>query len=168
MSNPEPLPPSAVYAGIATEMENALADVPAGALAGRFHHVMTRGLQYMVAQKDAVRRMVMNNLSGEIDDMESYALNFGKVTEVFKTVVGGSVDTLSAAQVEQMTVLLTNVHLLFMMFLLHDRTEGNKASFDLLAFARDAFTLLCPVLMIPPGAKALARLSQILVSAMAW
>jgi hypothetical protein len=67
-----------------------------------------------------------------------------------------------------MTVLLTNVHLLFMMFLLHDRTEGNKASFDLLAFARDAFTLLRPMLLIPPGAKALARLSQILVNAMAW
>lgn len=168
MSNSEPLTSSAVYSGIAAEMENALADIPPGTLAARFYHVMSANLRYMVAHKDALRSMVITNLSGEIEDAETYATNFGKVKQAFHTVVSGAVDTMTPAQVEQMTVLLTNVHLLFMMFLLHDRTEGNKASFDLLAFARDVFTLLRPMLLIPPGAKALARLSQILVNAMAW
>lgn len=168
MSNEESVSPSSVYTGIAQQLETALASIPSGTLAVRFFHVMSSNLTYMVARKGALQSMVISNLSGEIDDLDSYAANFGRVTEVFKSVVGGAVDTLSAAQVEHMTVLLTNVHLLFMLFLLHDRTEGNKAAFELLAFARDAFTLLRPVLMIPPGAKALARLSQILVSAMAW
>jgi hypothetical protein len=88
------------------------------------------------------------------------------MTATFTTLISGASDGLPSAQVDQMAILLTNFHLLFMLFVLHDRTEGKTATFHLLAFGRDTFTLVRPLWMIPPGAKALARLSKILASAL--
>jgi hypothetical protein len=110
--------------------------------------------------------MVIAGFSGTLENPETSLASHAQITAAFKGLVSSVTDALPAVQVEQMAVLLTNVHMLLMLFVLHDRTEGNKASFNLLAFMCDGFALIRPMLMIPPGAKALARLSSILATAL--
>lgn len=158
--------PTTLYARIAETLERSVAALPEGTLAQRFHHAMLANLRYVVAHDIELRQMVIAGLEGSSDAIQTGTAHYPRMTVAFHTLASGATDSLSAAQIGQMAVLLTNFHLLFMLFLLHDRTENYHATFRLLDFARDAFTLIRPLLMIPPGAKALARLSDILASAL--
>jgi len=155
-----------LYPSIARDLEAAVNLLQAGTVADRFQNAMSSNLRYIVSHRDTLREMVIAGFSGTLENVEISLESHAQITEAFKALVSGASDALPTAQVEQMAVLLANVHLLLMLFLLHDRTEGNKASFDLLAFMADGFSLIRPLLMIPPGAKALARLSNILVTAL--
>jgi hypothetical protein len=167
MSNQDSENANTLYPSIARELEAAVITLPVGTLTERFHHAMSSNLDYVVSHRDTLRAMVIAGFSGTLENVETSIASHAQITAAFTVLVNDASDTLPPAQVGQMAVLLTNVHLLLMLFLLHDRTEGNKASFDLLAFTCDAFSLIRPLLMIPPGAKALARLSSILVTALA-
>ena len=166
MSDQEAVNVNTLYPGIARELETAVAALHVGTLADRFQSAMSSNLHYIATHRDILRAMVIAGFSGTLENVETSMASHAQITAAFKVLVSGASDTLPAVQVEQMAVLLTNVHLLLMLFLLHDRTEGNKASFDLLAFMGDGFALIRPLLMIPPGAKALTRLSSILVTAL--
>lgn len=156
-----------LYADIAEQLETSALALTSGTLAERFYQAMLANLRFVVARREDLRRMIIGGFEGNDTVVQTGLTNYPRMNAAMHTIVSGSVDSLSPAQVEQMTVVLTNFHLLFMLFILHDRTEGNTATFQLLAFARDAFTLIRPLLMIPPGAKAMARLSTILATALA-
>jgi hypothetical protein len=166
MPESELISPHNLYPRIAEELEAAVAAVPEGTLAQRFYDVMLSSIRFIVTHEDTLRAMVIAGFAGTLENVDATLASHTRMTAAFNTLVSGSSDGLPPAQIEQMAVLLTNFHLLFMLFVLHDRTGGKTATFHLLAFARDAFTLVRPLWMIPPGAKALARLSKILASAL--
>jgi hypothetical protein len=155
-----------LYSRIADELDAAVAALPEGIVAQRFYQAMLPNLRYVVAHENELRLMVISGMEGNSETIETGITNFPRMNAAFLALVSGASDMLMPGQVEQLATLLTNFHLLFMLFVLHDRTEGKTATFRLLAFSREAFTLIRPLLMIPPGAKALAKLSDILVSAL--
>ena len=53
-------------------------------------------------------------------------------------------------------------HLGLLLFWLHDRTPEERATDELLAFARDTLGLTRPLLALPPVSRALARLARTL------
>lgn len=82
--------------------------------------------------------------------------------QAFTALVSKATDAPREAQVEQITLIFYSAHLLAILFWLYDRTPKCKATADLLDFAHDVLQLLRPVLILPPVAKSLARLTTIL------
>ncbi len=58
--------------------------------------------------------------------------------------------------------MLYVAHLGLLLFWLHDRTPDERATEDLLAFARDTLGLARPLLALPPVSRTLARLARTL------
>ena len=85
-----------------------------------------------------------------------------RIWGVFARVVSGASDAPKRAQAEQMPTLLYAAHLLFVLFWLQDRSEGQAKTRDLLGFAQEMLGRLRPVLGLPPVAKPLTKLAGII------
>lgn len=81
---------------------------------------------------------------------------------VFLRLVQGAEDAPKAPRASELATLLHAGHLLLVFFWLRDRTEGQRATQELLALCRDMLALLGPALILPPVARGLTRLAGIL------
>jgi hypothetical protein len=63
-----------------------------------------------------------------------------------------------------MAAVLNAAHLGVLLYWFHDRSEGNRATREAVAFARDAIRLVRPALRLPPAARAFTRLAGVLVA----
>ncbi len=82
--------------------------------------------------------------------------------QAFMSLLGKATDAPREPQAEQIALIFYSAHLLVILFWLYDRTPKCRATADLLDFAHDVLQLLRPVLILPPVAKSLARLTTIL------
>jgi hypothetical protein len=84
------------------------------------------------------------------------------VGQVFLAVVTGATDAPRPVQAAQLATVLYALHLGLLLYWLHDRSPGQQATQKFLAFTCDSLALVWPVLRLPPVARLLSRLAEIL------
>jgi AcrR family transcriptional regulator len=135
-----------------------------GTVADRFYQTMLHKLEQMNPYREmigAVFGAAMNPKS-DIAVLGANTANIReRMTHAFKAAVAGATDSPKEPQVTHMAVLLYSVHLLTLLFWWYDRTPDQRATYDLVKFMRDGLVLARPFLVLPPVAKSLARLAEI-------
>lgn len=154
----------ALYERLTAEFEAEAAMLPPGPLAKRFASAMGRHLACLGTHRQTMGALFAAGLA---PDSEVAVLGAGaagvrsRIWGAFQTIVRGASDAPKPRQAEQMTTLLYAAHLLFVLFWLQDRSEGQAKTRELLGFAQEMLGRLRPVLGLPPVAKPLARLAEI-------
>ena len=154
----------ALYERLTTEFEAEAAALPTGPLAKRFTSVMGSHLVRLGTHRETMGALFAAGLA---PDSEVAVLGDGaagvrsRIWGVFQTIVAGASDAPKPKQAAQMTTLLYAAHLLFVLFWLQDRSEGQAKTRELLGFSQEMLGRLRPVLGLPLVAKPLARLAEI-------
>ena len=154
----------ALYERLTTEFEAEAAALPAGPLAKRFAAVMGRHLERLGAHRETMGALFAAGLApdSEVAVLGDGAAGVrGRIWRVFESVAAGASDAPKPKQIAQMATLLYAAHLLFVLFWLQDRSAGQAKTRELLGFAQEMLGRLRPVLGLPPVAKLLARLAEI-------
>ncbi|MGI4789419.1 MAG: TetR/AcrR family transcriptional regulator [Janthinobacterium lividum] len=154
----------ALYERLAGELEEEVSLLPPMPLARRFTAAVEADLRRL-----GLHRQTMGALfaAGLAPDSEVAVLGDGvagirtRIWGIFRTVVTGASDAPRRGQIEAMTTLLYAAHLLFVLFWLQDRSADQSKTHELLAFAQQMLGRLRPVLGLPPVAKPLAKLAEI-------
>ncbi len=154
----------ALYERLTDEFEEEVSRLPQAPLAKRFASAMEVHLTRLGAHRETMGALFAAGLA---PDSEVAVLGDGvagirsRIWRVFERVVTGASDAPKRGQAEQMTTLLYAAHLLFVLFWLQDRSEGQAKTRELLGFAQEMLGRLRPVLGLPLVAKPLARLAGI-------
>lgn len=155
----------ALYERLAGELEEEVDSLSPAPLAARFGKALEADLRRIAPFRDAFGALYAVGLS---PDSELAVLGGaaggtrGRIWRVFQKVVTGATDAPRGRQAEEMTTLLYAAHLAFVLFWLQDRTEGQQATRDLMAFAVEMLGRFRPALRLPFVARSLARLAGIL------
>lgn len=155
----------ALYQRLAQDLEEEVRAMPPSPLASRFTRAIGSCLARLSPHREALGALFAVGLA---PDSEVAVLGEGAsgvrdvVWRVYREVVRGATDTPRPRQEEQITTLFYAAHLLLVLFWLQDRTPGQTATADLLAFTEETLGRLRPVLGLPPVAKPLTRLARIL------
>jgi len=152
-----------LYDQIAQEFEDHVENLPPGTLAERFDAAMRLKFELLMPYRaafGAIIGVILSPDSGvavlgeEAKETRSFAVRS------FAKLVMGSKDAPKQPQLDQMTDLFYAGHLLMLLFWTTDRTEGTKATFDLLAVTKDVLSFVRPILLIPQVAKMLTRITE--------
>lgn len=153
------------YRRLASDLDNYVEALPRASLADRFEQTILIQFEQMAPYRDTFGALFTAALNprSEVGVFSDNAEDIRRRSrEVYLKVIRGASDTPRAAQVEELATAFYSMHLAIMLFWLQDRTEGTKTTYDLLKFLRDMIVLVRPLLILPPAAKALTRLAQIL------
>src|SRR5918911_3238182 len=152
----------ALYERLASELDAQVRDLPPGPLAERFDYAMRAKLQRLEPYREAFGAL----FGAALNPRSGVAVLGGNTSEVrrvvgriFENVVRGSTDAPKEPQAQQLALVLYSLHLALILFWLYDPTPDRRATFELLALARDLIWLARRVLRVPPVARALGRLA---------
>ena len=158
----------ALYERCAAQLDAEVAALPARPLAVRFAAAMEANFRHLTPHRETLGALFIAGLAPDspvavlgdgVSGIPFYGL---RVWNIFLTVCTGASDAPKRAQAEQMATLFYSAHLLMILFWLQDRSEGQARTQELLGFAQEMIGRLRPVLGLPPVAKPLARLAQII------
>lgn len=154
----------ALYEHLVDETAAQIERLPAAPLADRFHTVMQARLNESVPHREALGALfgaAANPGSGVSVLGEAAAVVRDRGYRAFVQMAAGASDAPPHAQIENVAVLLYSLHFALILFWLYDRTPGQQATADLLAFVRDMLGMLRRVIILPPVSRTLARLARI-------
>ena len=155
-----------LYLRLAEESQEwARENLPEGTIAERFERAMLAKLDQVKAHRGPLAALLVKAL-----DPNSPTSSLGGGTaevrqvmgSVFREVVRGARDAPGQRQTRELGTVLYGLHLAIILYWFHDRTEGARATRELVGSARDALGFLRPVLRLPPVARVLSRLSDAL------
>ncbi len=155
----------ALYERLTDEFEEQVSRLPAAPLAKRFALAMEAHLTRLGAHRETMGALFAAGLAPDSEVAvlgDGVAGIRGRIWGIFQSVVSGASDAPKRAQAEQMTTLLYAAHLLFVLFWLQDRSEGQAKTRELLGFAQEMLGRLRPVLGLPLVAKPLTKLAGII------
>ncbi len=155
----------ALYERLTDELEEEVNALPPAPLARRFGSAMEAHLGRLGAHRETMGALFAAGLAPDSEVAvlgDNVAGIRSRIWCVFERVVTGASDTPKRGQAEQMTTLLYAAHLLFVLFWLQDRSDGQAKTRELLGFAQEMLARLRPVLGLPPVAKPLAKLAGII------
>jgi AcrR family transcriptional regulator len=154
----------ALYEQMVTETTEQIEHLPASALSVRFHAIMRDRLATAEPYREA-----LGALFGAAANPSSGVSVFGAAAgdlrerghRAFVQMVTGASDAPPPAQIDTLATLLYGLHFALILFWLYDRTPGQQATADLLAFVRDMLGMLRRAIILPPVSRTLARLARI-------
>lgn len=154
-----------LYRSLCQDMEANIQALPATSMAERFERTMQAQFALM-----APYRETFASLFGAALNPRSAVAIFGDQTadvrrqsrNVLMVVAAGAKDAPREAQLGDIATILYSLHLLFILFWLQDRSQGQTRTKEALTFAKDLLSLLRPLLLLPPVSQMLARLANIL------
>ena len=149
------------YARLAAASQAHIETLPMETIMVRFQKLMRHQFAIMPEHRTALGDMLAARIQQGTDFHPSPETQKA-MQAVFFEVVCGARDTLPEKQRQGMSTVLYTVHLLMILFWLIDRTEGNRATFMLVDFTTEAFSLLRPLLLMPLAGASLNRLAAIL------
>lgn len=155
----------ALYERLAAEFEAHVAALPRNTIAERFQRTMLLRFQ----QVEPYRRIYQAILGSALSPQNELGV-LGDQTEelraaarqLFMRVVQGSSDAPAPPQVLEMGQVLYAAHMCLVLFWLYDQTPGYRATHELLALSCEGLRVGRPLLVLPPVAGALSRLSRAL------
>ena len=153
----------ALYQRTAAEQEAYVQALPAAPLADRFALAMHAKIGQIAPYRDAFGALFGAALTPSssvavLGDQTSDIRE--RVGHAFYNLVRDATDAPRERQARQLATVLYALHLALLLFWLHDRSPGQRATDDLIKLARDTLALVRPVLRVPPISKALARLAR--------
>jgi AcrR family transcriptional regulator len=154
----------ALYERLTDEFEEEVSRLPQAPLARRFTSAMEVHLTRLGAHRETMGALFAAGLApdSEVAVLGNNVAGIrSRIWGVFERVVSGASDAPRRGQAEQMTTLLYAAHLLFVLFWLQDRSEGQAKTRELLGFAQEMLGRLRPVLGLPLVARPLAKLAGI-------
>lgn len=156
----------ALYLRLADEAHAAVAELPPGTLAERFHHLLLARLDQLDAYREdmiALFTTAMHPDSPQSLLGPDASAARARLKAAFTQIVAGASDaprgSAAEAQAAELSAFLYGIHLLLLLFWLYDRTPGCSASREMLSITRAGLALLRPALALPPVARMLTRLS---------
>ncbi|MBC8102819.1 MAG: TetR/AcrR family transcriptional regulator [Cytophagales bacterium] len=155
----------ALYERLAAELEEEVAALPPGPLAARFGRALLADLRRIEPYREAFAALYAAGLAPDSEVAVLGASVGGvrdRVWRTFQTVVTGATDAPRSRQVDEMTTVLYAAHLSVVLFWLQDRSEGQSATRELIAFGTEMLGRFRPVLTLPFASRALTRLARIL------
>ena len=155
----------ALYERLTDEFEEQASRLPPVPLAKRFASVMSLHLERLGAHRETMGALFAAGLApnSEVAVLGNNVAGIrSRIWAVFERVVTGASDAPKRDRAEQMTTLLYAAHLLFVLFWLQDRSEGQSKTTELLDFAQEMLGRLRPVLGLPPVARPLTKLVRII------
>ena len=156
----------ALYSRLAEESrEWAWDGLPEGTIAERFERAMLAKLDQVEPHREPLAALLVKALD---PNSPTSALGEGTAEvrklmgSVFQEVVQGAKDTPGERQAHELGTVLYGLHLAIILYWFHDRTEGARATRELVGSARDVLGFLRPALRLPPVTRTLSRLSDAL------
>jgi AcrR family transcriptional regulator len=153
----------AFYHRLAVELAADLDALPPAPLAERFVAIMQRKLERLAPYRTILGVLFSAGPTAQFGIAvlsERTADTRRLVGALFLAVVQGASDAPSAPQNRDLATVLYAAHLLLILFWLHDRSEQNRATHELLGMARPLLALTRRLLRLPPIAQILARFAQ--------
>ena len=153
----------ALYWRTADEQEAYVRALPLAPIAERFAQAMHAKITQIAPYRDAFgalfgAALTPNSGVAVLGDQTSDIRE--RLGQVFYELVRGAADAPRERQARQLATVLYALHLALLLFWLHDRSPGQRATADLIKLAHDTLALIRPVLRVPPVSKALARLAR--------
>lgn len=151
----------AVYEELAVDFAARVRDLDERKLAARFVAAMTLKLELVGPHRDAFGALFASALdpSSRVAVLGEAASEVrARVLGAFETVIAEA-DDAPAGRAADVAAVLYAAHLAILLFWMHDRTPGARATKQLLALSRDALSFASPALAIPTFADALSRLA---------
>lgn len=154
-----------LYRRFDLELETQVSVLPSAPLAERFHRTMLTQFALMAPYRNALGGIfdAMLNPKSEVGVFSESATDVrSQSRKVFVTLVSGATDAPREPQAGNLATVLYGICLALQLFWLQDRSQDTQTTYALLSFARDMLVLVRPMLLLPPTAKALARLVRII------
>ena len=154
-----------LYRRLALDLETELSKLPAGPLADRFQRTVLIQIALMAPYREtlgAIFDAALNPRSTVGVFSEGTSDVRQQSRRLFLKVVTGATDAPRGPQVGYLATVLYGLYLALVLFWLQDRSHETRTTHELLAFVHDMFALVRPILVLPPVAKALARLAHII------
>jgi AcrR family transcriptional regulator len=140
-------------------------ELPPGTLAKRFSAAMRADMRELAPFRDGFSTLFQVGLTPGSDTAvlgEKVASVREKVWATFLDVILGSRDAPREPQARDLATALYAAHLMIVLFWLQDRTEGQRATQELIDFAEDLLGRLRLALKLPMTAKILTRFVKII------
>jgi len=155
----------AFYIQCAEELEEEMDTLPPAPLAERFEQALRADIRRISPYRGA-----FGSLFGVALAPESEVAVLGqpmahirtRIWSMFLRVAEGATDAPRGKQARDVATIFYAIHLMFVLFWLQDRSPGQKATEDLIVLARDTVRRARPALRLPPVARLLARMAQII------
>jgi AcrR family transcriptional regulator len=139
--------------------------MPPGPIALLYREMLAGLLARLTPYRDALGA-VFGAAMNPNSNVAVLGINTAMLRERTIEAIGGMVakatDAPRQAQIQQIATILYSAQLLILLFWLYDRTPGQQATGKLLDFTQEAMQLLRPALILPPVARSVARLAEIL------
>jgi AcrR family transcriptional regulator len=154
-----------LYERLTDELEEEVRALPPGPIAVRYIAAMRADLLRITPYRAAFGSLfgVALTPTSEVAILgERIALVRSRVWKIFLEVVEGATDHPKEAQARDLATIFYAGHLAMVLFWLQDRSEDQRRTHELIHFASETFGTMRPLLKLPPVAKALARLAEII------
>lgn len=155
-----------LYERLAIEMEHQVQALPRATVAQRFESIMLAKLAQIAPYRSLLSVLIGSALNPQTD-VAVLGARTATIRErsaaVFIAVVQGASDAPRGQAAEDLGALLFAGHLGMILFWLYDRSPQQKATQELLTFARDMLALTRRLLRLPFVSTALHRLVKIIL-----
>lgn len=153
----------AFYTQMTEELATEVMSLPPDTVADRFVHLMRRKIQMSEPYRDAfgaffgaalTPQSPIAMLGTQTTDLRHH------VSTLFEALVHGATDTPRESVARDLATILYAIHLLILLFWLHDRSPESRATNDLLSMTYDGLVWLRRLLRFPLISRRLAQLAQ--------
>jgi len=154
-----------LYERLAGECAGAVTQLPRGGMGARFAHALNDMIERLAPYREALGSLFAVGLTANSEMAVLGQRASGVRTTmwgVYQSVVTGAKDAPGTKAAEQVTTMLYAAHLLVVLYWLQDRSEGQRATRELISFAGKMLQRLRPFLGLPGVAKPLTQLSRLL------
>jgi len=155
----------ALYERLTVQLEEEVAALPPGPLAERWMQAERADLARLAPHREALAALFGAGLAVDAPTQVLGPTTSGlrdRVRAVLARVLEGATDAPRGQALADLTTLLYAAHLSLVLFWLQDRTPGQKATHELIAFGGEMLGRLRPALRLPLVSRQVARLAQIM------
>jgi AcrR family transcriptional regulator len=154
-----------LYQHLAEELDSYARSLPPASLADRFYTIVAKLLELMAPHRETLGALFCTALNprSKVGVLSESTTDIRRQSRgMYLALIEGAKDAPQASQREDLATVLYGAHLALVLFWLVDQSNQAQRAQRLLAFLRDMFKLIQPLLRFSPFSQALARLADIL------
>ena len=154
-----------LYQHLAEELDSYVRSLPPASLADRFYATVAKLLELMAPHRETLGALFSTALNprSKVGVLSESTADIRRQSRgMYLALIEGAQDAPRASQREDLATVLYGAHLALVLFWLVDSSNQAQRAQRLLAFLRDMFKLIQPLLRFSPLSQVLARLAEIL------
>jgi AcrR family transcriptional regulator len=141
-------------------------EMPTGGVAERFEAAMLAKVDQVEPHRDPLAALLSRSVDpvSRISVLGEHTAGIrASTSRVFTEVVEGATDAPKGKQARELGAVLYGLHFAILLYWFYDRTEGARATRDVVRSARDVLRFVRPALRLPSMSRVLTRMSRALV-----